>query len=684
MASTEVSTVSYPHLRFDAFSMRDLINKKLSEDKNFTDHLYTGSNLSTLVDIFSEMFACLMYNLNNAASESMMSDTQLYKNISRLSKFLGYCPSGYKTSSCQLDVNSISTGDKKFVIVPKYSTIELDITDDNGSKIQYSTTDFYYVNAGEHNTITVYNGYWKYYPKPLIAEGEPFERFTLDRLMVDGTNSEYVAYPFIDVYVKRNIGGDSYRTIHFKCKTDSIYASDGSVIYGSNDNIFLLRLNENKQYEIEFGDGIHGSKLQRNDVIHVIYLQSNGPSGQISEYKINNKQFKVKISGIAKMSDDESIVTLEDILSIDNLYSNSIYQNEESIGAYIDDNPSSYDKFESKDFFYGCTNNSQSSTPTDIETVDQIKENAPSWFKKMSRLTTISDYETYIRSNFYTEIVDVVVMNNTQYMMTFFKWLWFLGSEKLNNPKKWINSSLSSLGTYGYKYSDAADSNNVYIWLKQVAESVSVKNSILSEIDNIKQLTAEPVILSAVDVNFSLCAGYISSKDISVTSKTLRDYYNINFDDRTKPFSFDDRGQNILEVEISPSLNISSISIKNRIISEVKSFFSTDYMNIGSRVDIGQLEKNILGIAGVKKISTVFKELQEDGTYSSTRSIRRNGISFAYWNDSVVDGYDIEISNSNVTLEPFQYPVYFDIDNLMNQIKIIVSGSTKLTVEEVY
>lgn len=62
-------------LRFSAYQIKDLITRKLSEDTNFTDQVYEGSNLAILIDIVSYMYQCLIYNLNNAAAESMFSDT---------------------------------------------------------------------------------------------------------------------------------------------------------------------------------------------------------------------------------------------------------------------------------------------------------------------------------------------------------------------------------------------------------------------------------------------------------------------------------------------------------------------------------------------------------------------------------------------------------------------------------
>lgn len=45
------------------------------------------------------LYQGLVYNLNNAASESMFADTQLYENMARLVKFVGYSPRGCKTAT---------------------------------------------------------------------------------------------------------------------------------------------------------------------------------------------------------------------------------------------------------------------------------------------------------------------------------------------------------------------------------------------------------------------------------------------------------------------------------------------------------------------------------------------------------------------------------------------------------
>lgn len=89
-----MATKKTDFLKFNAYGMKELITRKMSEDSNFTDQVYEGSNLAILIDLVAYMYQVLVYQLNNAASESMFSDTQVYSNISRLVKMLGYNPRG--------------------------------------------------------------------------------------------------------------------------------------------------------------------------------------------------------------------------------------------------------------------------------------------------------------------------------------------------------------------------------------------------------------------------------------------------------------------------------------------------------------------------------------------------------------------------------------------------------------
>jgi hypothetical protein len=56
------------------------------------------------------------------------------------------------------------------------------------------------------------------------------------------------------------------------------------------------------------------------------------------------------------------------------------------------------------------------------------------------------------------------------------------------------------------RYADAADANNVYIWIKMKDDADIYKEVINSEIVGVKTLTHEPVYLKPITVFFSPCA----------------------------------------------------------------------------------------------------------------------------------------------------------------------------------
>ena len=79
----------------------------------------------------------MIYNINNAASESMFSDTQLYENISRLCKFIGYHPQGFKPAQLTAYIDNTSIA-SNFVVFP-CTAFDTGLYDSNGNKIYFST-----------------------------------------------------------------------------------------------------------------------------------------------------------------------------------------------------------------------------------------------------------------------------------------------------------------------------------------------------------------------------------------------------------------------------------------------------------------------------------------------------------------------------------------------------------------
>lgn len=674
-------------LRFNAYSIRDLINRKLSEDSTFTDQIYSGSNLAVLVDIFSYMAQLLLYSLNNAASESMFADTQLYENINRLCNFIGYNPKGMSPASvvCKLSYKSEDSVPINRFIFP-YSYINTGKTDSNGKPIYYTVANTDAINNNWNGpfkitsedeeiyeftkNITMYNGKWKLYSKIFVSDGNPWQTFVLDEVRSNVYTNDYVAHDFFDVYVVSNDNKNVYKFKQtsyqlfkspFKINEQTEVMDNGfyntqSFLYsgnltnstdGDSGAIFNLKLNENKNYVITFGDGSTGAIPPKGSSIYVVYMETNGPDGIIDIGDINVNSMTIDTLNLKRNI-------------LEKIWFNGAIDSQNVFGSDSDDT---------------ITNITASTIPVLEENVDDIKSNAPNWFKMGNRLVTKSDYEYFIKTYpaFNSSVSDVVCMNNWEYISTFFKWLYDLGVKSDKNSRKYLNQN--RLIKSNYKIADAADANNVYLWYvpsnindesNRNANTVSnLMHTITNVIEPIKDLTHEPSVIPGIPVRFELCAA-----DTSLAKKWVQDGGIVNFVANNTDTTY-------LEITISENYIYSSSNICSLIADTFSKYFAK-CNKFGTNVNFGDIVTMISEIEGINKIRTIYTP--RDGS----NPIIYNGISMASWttdNNNLIDeGVDFELGISGRSLEKFQY-AYFEnqsLANLLNQIKIIKTTASML------
>lgn len=661
-------------LRFNAFAIKDLITRKLAQNSNYTDQVYPGSNLQILIDLFSYTFQTLLYSLNTASSEAMFKDTKIYENINRLCMFLGYNPHGMNPSTAVFSIPMESFPSTESVInrfIPRYSYIETDLVDNYGKKIYFSTVEDIAVDVNDQSPtkeVVLYNGRWKLYTNVFTAEGNDWETFTLNGLRSDSTTNDYVANNFIHVYVSEPIGEGQFSTPQryimtdgglFKSRNEYFNGSsndDSSIpiphIYSAGDRIFNLRLDETKTYTITFGNDRQGKKLKRGSAIYIFYLESNGPG---VDFGINQIQGSLN----------------PDFTTFQNTTDGRVYQNVFKRILGINDSGTSEQYFLSE--IPNVTNISQTIMFAPEESVDQIRDFAPNWFRMGNRLVTQHDYEYYLNNSpyFRNDFADVKCMNNWGYMSTFYKWLYEMG-------KKF--EDMTGDHTYGgrrflrqdnvlktqRKYADPADSNNIYLWIVP-NESGSINTSDISTwlknsdewkqaMLQIKDLTHEPYFVPAILVNFVVCGcndyNYVRSRYLNMGSGIVNAFAKENY----------------IEVTIADEVVYANSSIQSQIQRIVYNFFRSENFKLGQYVDFNLLQDQIFSINGVNKIRTIFKPIDEDDMLASEKppvSIR-NGICFASWTDddilsvrNRVEGIDLDISSAGRSLEPFQFPILF-------------------------
>lgn len=635
-----MATQNQDFLKFSAYSIKDLITRKLSESTKFTDQVYEGSNLAILIDIFSYMAQCVLYSLNTAAGESMFSDTQLYENMNRLVKFLGYNPKGVQAASVTLTLDQSGIheifGNTTVFNLYKYSAIDVGKSDSRGNKVYYSLVDTVTTTTEKEFSTLFYNGRWNKYLTSLYSDGSEYQTFTLLGIGSKTTESDdslnrYIVDGMIHVYVEDSDGNiEQYRCVQEGLFTDN-NINNGSYIYKSTEPIFNLRLNEDKIYEITFGNGFTGKIPPKNAQIHVFYLECNGSDGELLPYEVQSLNL-IHNSNFFGISQELYSKIFNINKNVDEDEENPIYS------------PTAV-----------WTNTAASSVFRNEEDVYEIRRNAPEWFKTGNRLVTASDFEYFVRNRFRDNVVDVKCQNNWQYASTFYQWLYNLGLNgkriKFGQRPALTDYYLNQnrLQKYDLKYADSADGNNVYLWIKMRNDSNIYKNLIDEELLNIKSLTQEPVYMSPLNLNFSFCAA-----DVDTAVKYILD-----------DAIFDVNHESYLEVTLDDNTLYSNNDIKTEVEDIILKFFDEKNFTLGQTINFSDLANQILNLHSVTRIRTVYRN--DEG---ESRII--NGLSFATWTTDVIDsGDDMEVSSISRTLEVFQFPVLYRKADLASKIKVI-------------
>lgn len=169
------------------------------------------------------------------------------------------------------------------VIIPKFTSVLVGKTDDEGNDVRYSFIEDYilYVYTSQNISTIVtpkawpvlYNGQFKKYDNIFTITSYPYETFTLTGLNpeTNPSNKVYLDHNNFHVYIE-TVSETDGRVAFTEYKQVENLVLDAAY----NDNVFELRLNEDKDYVIKFGDNIHGKMPVKGSLVHVVYLQSNG------------------------------------------------------------------------------------------------------------------------------------------------------------------------------------------------------------------------------------------------------------------------------------------------------------------------------------------------------------------------------------------------------------------------
>ena len=264
----------FTNLDFDQIKAQ--IRSYLRANSNFTDFDFEGSNLSMLIDILAYNTYISAFNTNMVANESFLDSATLRENVVSLARNIGYVPRSRKSAQAivnfdfKFNGNSNSVKLRKGLVcvgaqnntsftfsIPEDITIASPV--DIGSNITVNPP-----RTAEFRDITIYQG--TLLKKFFTVNASLEQRYILDNSFVDTAS--------IRVFVRKS---GSTSGLEYS-KIDNITAIN------EKSNIYLIQEIKDEKYELLFGDGLFGKKLDNGDVIEVSYIITDGKAGNDGKF----------------------------------------------------------------------------------------------------------------------------------------------------------------------------------------------------------------------------------------------------------------------------------------------------------------------------------------------------------------------------------------------------------------
>ena len=311
--------VNFTNLDFD--QIKTSIKSYLRSNSNFTDYDFEGSNLSTIVDVLAYNTYISSYNANMVSNEVFVDSATLRENVVSLARNIGYVPRS-RTAARSAITFTVDTTD--FATNPTAITLKKGVV----ASTSAFGGDSYTFAIPEDITVPVVDGVATF-DSIDIFEGE----FLVDNFTVEAENpappQKYIlSNSHIDTSTLRVLVRDteSSTTSRNFLLSDSLFEVTG------DSRVYFIQEIEDQRYELIFGDGIFGEKLEELSFIEVSYIRTSGEEANgLSNFSFsgilvdnNNVSVADGISLITTITASESGKEIESVDSVKN-YATKIY-----------------------------------------------------------------------------------------------------------------------------------------------------------------------------------------------------------------------------------------------------------------------------------------------------------------------------------------------------------------------
>ena len=347
-----------PFTQFTNLDFEDIkvqIKEYLRSNSNFTDFDFEGSNFSVLIDTLAYNTYINAFNANLVVNESFLDSATVRENVVSLARNIGYVPRSKTAATAKIKIDDVDLGVTSDA-TPKTLTLRaglICIGNVENTTFRFSIPDNITSSrvkdingtsfAQFDDDITIFEG--TYLSRVYRVDTTVDQRYIIDSANIDSSTLRVFVAGALETSIGRR-----YSQV------------DNILNLNKTSEIYLIQEVQDEKYEILFGDGLFGKKLENGQTITATYiitdgLKGNGPS---------NFSFQGTFS-----KDDGSFFTPSDSVDI--------------------------------------TTVSNASNGADVEDVSSIKYFAPRLYSAQYRAVTPRDYEAIISSIFpQTESVAVI------------------------------------------------------------------------------------------------------------------------------------------------------------------------------------------------------------------------------------------------------------------------------------
>ena len=335
----------------DFADIKTALKDYMRAQSDFTDYDFEGSAISQILDVMAYNTYYTAFNTNMVVNEMFLDSATLRDNVVSLAKQIGYKPRSATAPTAHVNLTATYSGGGA-------APDTLVLREGTGVTTNFDDVLYQYVTIDDEE-VPVVNGIatWtdlKLYEGTLLTQStvvntaNPNQKFILNNQNIDTSSIR------IKVYEQRN----SSNFVTYK-PVENILNLDGT------SEVFFVEEIEDENYEIFFGDGIFGKKLENGNFVEISYLTTTGSS--------SNGAKSFTFSGIITEKSTGNAIP----------YTTTLATSKKSEG--------------------GAT----------IESVSSIKSSASKAYAAQDRAVTASDYQSIIRK-IYPSVSDIITFGGEE------------------------------------------------------------------------------------------------------------------------------------------------------------------------------------------------------------------------------------------------------------------------------